>query len=120
MMSNEIVTTSNQQEMKECSYCSELVIASAKKCKHCGEILDPTMRELDFLKNQKQNVFMNAGGGGSSSSSSASSSSSGGNVRGGLRQYPWGWHLFFSIITAGWWIIGWVACYFFRDKSRYY
>ena len=27
-----------------CPYCSELVAFAAKKCKHCGEFFDPTMR----------------------------------------------------------------------------
>lgn len=64
-----------------CPYCAEPVAVAAKKCKHCGEILDATMRELELLKNNQRNsgaptVFMNAGGG-SSSAAAASSSSSG-------------------------------------------
>ena len=40
---------------KECTFCSELIAANAKKCKHCGEIIDPTLREVENLKNQRQN-----------------------------------------------------------------
>lgn len=48
----------------ECPYCSELVNAKSRKCKHCGEILDPQMREIEMLKRQgTSQVFMNAGGG---------------------------------------------------------
>lgn len=48
----------------ECPYCSEPVNAKSRKCKHCGEILDPQMREIEMLKRQgTSQVFMNAGGG---------------------------------------------------------
>lgn len=30
--------------MKECPFCSEQILASAKKCKHCGEVLDVALR----------------------------------------------------------------------------
>jgi len=48
----------------DCPYCSEPINAKSKKCKHCGEILDPQMREIEMLKRQgTSQVFMNAGGG---------------------------------------------------------
>lgn len=28
-----------------CPYCAETVLAAAKKCKHCQEIIDPALRE---------------------------------------------------------------------------
>ena len=31
-------------ETKNCPYCSEEIIKTAKKCKHCGEYLDDTLR----------------------------------------------------------------------------
>jgi uncharacterized protein (UPF0212 family) len=30
--------------MKECDYCGEQILATAKKCRHCGEILDVALR----------------------------------------------------------------------------
>ena len=30
-------------EVRECPYCSEEIALNAKKCKHCGEFLDPTL-----------------------------------------------------------------------------
>ena len=45
---------------KKCPYCMETVLAEAKKCKFCGEILDPVLRELQSLKqNNGGNVIVN-------------------------------------------------------------
>lgn len=33
-----------QNRLKRCNFCSEIVLAEAKKCKHCGEFLDPELR----------------------------------------------------------------------------
>lgn len=42
----------------ECPYCAEKINSRAKKCKHCGEILDSTMRELELLKSHKKDVYV--------------------------------------------------------------
>lgn len=34
-------------ESKECPFCGEVVLARAKKCKHCGEMLDLVLRAAD-------------------------------------------------------------------------
>lgn len=64
------------EAMQRCPYCSEMVFASAKKCKHCGEILDVALRAAEEAKkasaSQQPMVFMNAGGGGGGSSAAAS------------------------------------------------
>lgn len=49
-----------------CAFCAEPIAAAAKKCKHCGEILDPVLRAAEEAKrshSQAPMVFMNAGGG---------------------------------------------------------
>ena len=35
---------------RNCDYCGERILASAKKCKHCGEILDVALREAREAK----------------------------------------------------------------------
>lgn len=35
---------------KLCEYCSEPIQAAAKKCRHCGEILDPALRSAEEAK----------------------------------------------------------------------
>ena len=58
--------------MREAGHLGSKIPAQAKKCRHCGETLDHTMRAVEDLKNQQQfrhsqqpMVFMNAGGGSS-------------------------------------------------------
>ncbi len=44
-----------ENEIK-CPFCMEMIVSGAKKCKHCGELLDPALREIESLKrNQQQN-----------------------------------------------------------------
>ena len=33
----------------DCPFCGEMILGHAKKCKHCGEILDPTLRAKSAL-----------------------------------------------------------------------
>lgn len=67
---------SPHEATQRCPYCSELVAQSAKKCKHCGEILDVALRAAEEAKRHGSSnqpmVFMNAGGGGGGSSAAAS------------------------------------------------
>ena len=122
MFEKELVMSKKPEKKEDtiaCPYCGEKILAVAKKCKHCGEIVDSSMRELDLLKSQKQSVFMNAGGGGSSASASASSASTGENDK-QLKYFSHGWHLFFAVITSGVWIPFWFLLYLFRNKNVYY
>lgn len=45
-------------EEVDCPYCAEKINGKAKKCKHCGEMLDATMRELELLKLQKKDIYV--------------------------------------------------------------
>lgn len=36
---------SESVQTKKCPYCAEMINADAIKCKHCGEILDPVLKE---------------------------------------------------------------------------
>jgi len=77
----------------ECPYCAERIKAKAKKCKHCGEIIDWQIREFETrrLKNPA-----------------------------GLIPYKHFWHAVFTLLTCGWWFVGWFFCWLWRDKSIYY
>ena len=48
----------------ECPFCAEQIAARAKKCKHCGETVDVTMRRAEEALRASErnggNVYMNA------------------------------------------------------------
>lgn len=94
----------------DCPYCSEAINMKSKKCKHCGEILDPQMRELELLKtrtNQPQ-VFMNAGGGAAA------------GYAGPVKRFPHWIHIILCILSGGLWIPGYFLMYLFRNRRYYY
>ncbi len=44
-----------------CPYCAELISASAKKCKHCGEFLDSELRQSRATAATQQSRIWNPG-----------------------------------------------------------
>ena len=95
----------------ECPSCAEQIKPNAKKCRHCGEILDLLMRDVETLKKREsQNVFMNAGGAAASSSSGHTS----------LRSFNHGLHIVLCLVTGGIWVPIYLLVYFLRNKSIYY
>ena len=102
----------------ECPYCSETINAKSKKCRHCGEILDHQMREIEYLKTQRSSpqVFMNAGG--AAASASAAAAAAGGSEA--LRRFPHWIHVILSILSGGLWIPIYLLFYMFRNKRIYY
>jgi predicted ATP-dependent serine protease len=44
---------SDSEETKKCPYCSELILATAKKCKHCGEWLEESNERKGTAWNEK-------------------------------------------------------------------
>lgn len=100
-----------EQELVECPYCAEKVLAKAKKCKHCGEILDVQMREIDMLKKQINNPSLILNNNNNNANPV--------HIMQVKRNYPWFWHLILTLLTGGGWIIIWIICYLLRDKNIY-
>ena len=44
------------EEMTKCPYCNEMIIVGARKCRYCGEILDPTMRVASPIR--KRSIYI--------------------------------------------------------------
>lgn len=44
-MSTPANSTTTTEGNVRCPYCAEVISAAAKKCKHCGEFLDQTLRQ---------------------------------------------------------------------------
>jgi predicted RNA-binding Zn-ribbon protein involved in translation (DUF1610 family) len=38
------------EERRPCPMCGEMIIATAAKCRYCGEIFDPTLRKAEAVK----------------------------------------------------------------------
>jgi hypothetical protein len=85
--------------LKACPYCHAEVPEAARKCRHCGEIIDVSLRAAEDARriaeraadhaSRGQNVFMNAGGGGGGSSSSSSSAAAAAAAASGGSTSPW-------------------------------
>ena len=110
----------SEQQTKECPFCAEQVIVNAKKCKHCGEIIDVTLRMAEDAKKASSRnpmVFMNAGGGGASAAAASASSGNGNMAK---RNFPHFLHCLVTIFTMGMWLPIWILHYLFRDKNYYW
>lgn len=94
----------------ECPYCSELINAKSKKCKHCGEILDPQMREIELLKSHRNTpqVFMNAGGAATSGADNQ------------LKKFPHWLHILLTVVSGLLWLPVYALMYLFRNRRYYY
>ncbi|MGM0938620.1 MAG: hypothetical protein ACQEWL_19635 [Pseudomonadota bacterium] len=101
----------DNKEQINCPYCHELISIHAKKCKHCNEIVDVQMREIDMLKKQQlrhdSNIIVNN----NNNLSSVTSISK--------KKFPHIAHLIMTILTGGLWAFVWLIHYIMRDKDTY-
>jgi hypothetical protein len=104
------MSTTETKEIS-CPYCAETINAAAKKCKHCGEIIDPQMREIENLKNQqKQNLIVN----------NNNNNNNNNPQNGQKKNFGHGIHIILTLLTGGFWAIIWFIAYANRDKNIYY
>ena len=50
----DLPTTLPFESLISCPFCVSQIPAQAKKCRHCGETLDHTMRALEDLKRPRK------------------------------------------------------------------
>jgi hypothetical protein len=112
MMEQEAGQPSATVAQVECPFCAEMISARAKKCKHCGETVEVSMRKAEEAMRASErsaNVYMNAGGG---------AVASGGFQQ--LRPFNHVLHIILCVFTLGWWIPVYLLLYVFRNKSVYF
>jgi hypothetical protein len=104
------IPAQNPQPLKECPFCGELILEKAKKCKHCLETLDVTLRAAEEAKRAAELSARNTSG---PVSSSANTTVVYQQPAKPAYQFPHGLHLILTILTMGvWlpiWIIHWLA-----------
>ena len=95
-------------DYKDCPFCEEQVIATAKKCKHCGETLDVAMRSADEAK--RMAILASRGGGGSAAANTTVI------IQESKREqiFPHAFHLLCTILTCGFWAPIWLLHYLLR------
>jgi hypothetical protein len=95
---------------KDCPFCGEEVLATAKKCKHCGETLDVALRSAEEARRVAEH---SSRGGGAAPAAAASTTVV---VQAGGRGFPHFLHLILTIFTCGLWFPIWVLHYIFRSR----
>lgn len=59
----------------ECPFCNELIVDTARKCKHCGEILDPVWRAMEEARLSQPTTQIYVAGGEANATSLAGAES---------------------------------------------
>lgn len=96
---------------KTCPFCAEQVAAAAKKCKHCGETIDVTLRaaeEAQRASARQPTVYMNA------------ASAAAAAVSMPKHRFPHLMHFLVTLVTVGFWLPVWILHYLFRDRNYYW
>ena len=94
---------------KRCDFCAEIIRADAKKCKHCGETLDATLRVAE----EARRISRTSAG---SIVQITNQPQSAPFQR--LERYPHVWQLLISVLFPPWLIV-YALHYIYRDRSYY-
>ena len=57
-MTEDQKTKQLEPQMKPCPFCGEQIMETAKKCKHCGEFLDPVLRSSAEKSQQSEKIIV--------------------------------------------------------------
>jgi predicted RNA-binding Zn-ribbon protein involved in translation (DUF1610 family) len=92
-------------ELKACPFCGEEILAVAKKCKHCGETIDVTLRAAEEAQRYA----------GRPSGSSVASNRTIVHVHNDQRPFNHGLHFLLTVLTCGAWLPIWIIAYIFHQ-----
>jgi hypothetical protein len=102
-----------ERAMVACPFCAEMILAAAKKCKHCGETLDVAMRAAEEAQRAAQRA--------PTAAAAVSVVNQHSVVFAAPKHgFPHGLHLLATLLTLGWWLPVWILHYLFRSRSYYY
>ena len=105
----EVLPSRRAVDYKDCPFCGEEVLATAKKCKHCGETLDVALRSAHEAMRIAELSSRGGGGGGGAASSTVVIHQTG--VIQQTRSFA-GWHIAHLILTClscGMWSPVWLT-----------
>jgi len=105
-----------QQAMQQCPFCAEMIAATAKKCKHCGETVDVALRASQEARRAAE-LAQSGGGGGGAAASTTVVIDRGGPTVVYQKSFPHGLHLVLTIVTCGVWLPVWIIHYIVRSLS---
>lgn len=104
-------TKTKNTKTQTCPFCFEEVKLGAKKCKHCGETLDATLRVAEEAKRAADRQAVNVNTNVNTNVQPAQAAY--------LRDFPHLWHLLITLCCLGYWLPVWILHYIFRDKTYY-
>jgi predicted RNA-binding Zn-ribbon protein involved in translation (DUF1610 family) len=99
--------TVRESEYKDCPFCGEEVRARAKKCKHCGEVLDVALRAAEEARREVQRESRSRRGDVQVRQQTYI------DVR-GRDSFNHGIHIFLDLVSCGFWIpihLLWWVCW---------